>query len=548
MVAFVRDSNCILRCFKKDYTIILKIISQKTSAFGAAFVFCILNWKNFFKNQRFPLEKKKEIVYNKNRKRISNGESTPRKFQKEGRVCLFLVQRNGQKQTMLGNLKSRKVFFSGIGGVSMNALAILLKENGYEVCGSDRSSSVITDRLTEKGISVFIGQKAENITQDIGLVVRTAAVAMDAPEIVRALELSIPVMERSTLLGLVMKNYSERINVCGTHGKTTTTSMIGLCLMRAQKNPTVTVGGDFPQIDGNLLIGSKDYFVCEACEYVESFLEFFPSATILLNIEEDHLDYYKDICHIRSAFQKFVDKTEHIVVANADDENVKQLSFAGCKTVFYGTQNGDYVAKNIVCAKENTIYDVEYKGEIIARVELTVAGRHNVSNSLAVFALCRELGIDTAPVLDALKEFGGAKRRMEFKGTYKGIPVYDDYAHHPTEIQTTLSSIRQKEPNRLVMLFQPHTYTRTITLKDDFIRVLQGADLLYITDIYAAREKDTGVVHSRDLVEQIPGAIYTPTLSDAVTEIRNTLKEGDIFVTVGAGDVYRAGEDLLDKE
>ncbi len=462
---------------------------------------------------------------------------------KEGWVCLFLREKD--KKNMLGKLSNRKVFFSGIGGVSMNALAILLKENGYEVSGSDRSSSVVTDRLTEKGIPVFIGQKAENVTPDLGLVVRTAAVPMDAPEIVRAIELNIPVMERSTLLGLVMKNYMERINVCGTHGKTTTTSMMALALMRAGKEPTVTVGGDFPQIDGNLLLGKKDYFVCEACEYVESFLEFFPSATILLNIEEDHLDYYRDICHIRSAFQKFVDKTEHIVVANADDENVKLLSFDGCKTVLYGTTDGDYVAKNIVCNPKNTTYDVEYKGEIIAHVELTVAGRHNVSNSLAVFALCRELGVELEPVLEALREFGGAKRRMEYKGSYKGIPVYDDYAHHPTEIETTISSIRQKQPNRMVMLFQPHTYTRTITLKDDFIRVLKGADVLYITDIYAAREKDTGVVHSRDLVEQIPGAVYVPTLSDAVTELRNTLQEGDIFVTVGAGDVYKAGETLL---
>lgn len=449
---------------------------------------------------------------------------------------------------MLGNLNSRKVFFSGIGGVSMNALAILLQENGYQVCGSDRASSVITDRLIAKGIPVFIGQKAENITEDVGLLVRTAAVPMDAPEVVKAMELSIPVMERSTLLGIVMKNYRERINVCGTHGKTTTTSMMALALMKAGRLPTVTVGGDFPQIDGNLLLGSKDYFVCEACEYVESFLEFFPSATILLNIEEDHLDYYRDIAHIRSAFQKFIDKTERIVVANGDDENVRQLSFEGCRAVLFGTKNCDYVAKNIVCSPKSTTYEAEHNGEVIARVELTVPGRHNVLNSLSVLALCCELGIPLSPVLEALKEFCGAKRRMEEKGDYRGVPVYDDYAHHPTEIETTISSIRQKQPKRMVMLFQPHTYTRTLTLKDDFIRVLQGADVLYITDIYAAREKDTGVVHSRDLVEKIPGAVYVPTLSDAVTQLRNALQEGDIFVTVGAGDVYKAGEALLEKE
>ncbi len=428
----------------------------------------------------------------------------------------------------------------------MNALALILKENGYNVSGSDRSSSKITDRLVKAGISVFIGQKAENITPDIGLLVRTAAVPMDAPEVVRAMELGIPVMERSTLLGLVMKGYHERINVCGTHGKTTTTSMMALCLMKANKQPTVTVGGDFPQINGNLLLGTKDYFVCEACEYVESFLEFFPSSTILLNIEEDHLDYYRDIAHIRSAFQKFTDKTEHIVIANGDDENVRLLDFSGTKAVFYGVESGDYVAKNIVFYPDRTEYDATYHGEVLAHVVLTVAGAHNVSNSLAVFALCCELGIPKEPVLEALQEFGGAKRRMEYKGQYQTVPVYDDYAHHPTEIETTISSIRQKNPKRLVMLFQPHTYTRTKTLKDDFIRVLKNVDCLYIADIYAAREKDTGEISSRDLCDAIPDSHYTPALSDAVIALKADLQDGDIFVTVGAGDVFLAGEELLE--
>ena len=449
---------------------------------------------------------------------------------------------------MLGNLKSNKIFFSGIGGVSMNALAIILKEAGYEVLGSDRASSLVTDRLSAKGIDIFIGQKAENITPDIGLLVRTAAVPMDAPEVVRAMELGIGVMERCTLLGLVMKNYHERINVCGTHGKTTTTSMAALCLMRAGKLPTVTVGGDFPGIEGNLLLGSKDYFVCEACEYVESFLEFFPSATILLNIEEDHLDYYRDIAHIRSAFQKFVKKTEHLVVANGDDENVRLLDYEGTKTVFFGMESGDYLAKNIIYHETFTEYDVAYKGEILHHVKLRVAGRHNVLNSLSVYALCRELGVELEPVVKALYEFGGAKRRMEYKGQYEGVPVYDDYAHHPTEIETTVSSLRQKNPKRLVMLFQPHTYTRTKALKEEFIRVLKTVDLLLLLDIYAAREKDTGEISSRDIAQAVPGCLYTPTMADAKRELQNILQEGDIFVTVGAGDVYRVGEDLLSSQ
>ncbi len=449
--------------------------------------------------------------------------------------------------TMLGNLKSNQIFFSGIGGVSMNALALILKDAGYEVLGSDRSASAITDRLSEKGISVFIGQKAENITPDLGLVVRTAAVPMDAPEIVRATELGIPVMERCTLLGLVMKQYKNRINISGTHGKTTTTSMMALALMKANTQPTVTVGGDFPQIDGNLLLGEQDFFVCEACEYVESFLEFFPSATILLNIEEDHLDYYRDIAHIRSAFQKFVDKTEEIVVANADDENVKKLDFTNTRAVFFGIKSGDYRAENIRFYSDRTEYDLTFHGETLANVVLTVAGEHNVLNSLSVFALCRELGIPKEPVLEAIREFGGAKRRMEYKGQYKTVPVYDDYAHHPTEIKTTIASLRQKNPKRLVMLFQPHTYTRTKTLKEDFIRVLKDVDSLYLLDIYAAREKDTGEISSRDLAVNIPNCNYTPTMAEALQELRIHLSEGDVFVTVGAGDVFRVGEELIEK-
>ncbi|MBO5409548.1 MAG: UDP-N-acetylmuramate--L-alanine ligase [Clostridia bacterium] len=447
---------------------------------------------------------------------------------------------------MLGNLTSNKIFFSGIGGVSMNALALILQANGYQVTGSDRSASPITDRLVAAGIPVFIGQTAENITPDLGLVVRTAAVPMDAPEIVRAMELGIPVMERCTLLGIVMKNYQNRINVSGTHGKTTTTSMTALALMKAGVEPTVTVGGDFPQIDGNLLLGKRDYFVCEACEYVESFLEFFPSATILLNIEEDHLDYYRDIVHIRSAFQRFVEKTEQLMVANGDDPNVRLLDFTNTKTVFFGLESGDYLAKNVVFYPDRTEYDAVFHGEPLAHVVLTVPGAHNVLNSLAVFALCRELGLPKEPVLEALCEFGGAKRRMEYKGQYQSVPVYDDYAHHPTEIETTISSLRQKNPKRLVMLFQPHTYTRTKTLKDDFIRVLKEVDAVYLLDIYAAREKDTGEISSRDLAEQIPGCFYTPTMAEALRELEAALSPGDVFVTVGAGDVYRVGEALLE--
>ena len=447
----------------------------------------------------------------------------------------------------INDFKDKRVFFSGIGGVSMSSLAMILANNGFSVCGSDRTRSHITDKLTENGINVHYTQEASNIS-DIGLVVRTAAIANDNPEILRAAELNIPVMERCTLLGQVMKNYKERINIAGTHGKTTTTSMMALILMYAGVNPTITVGGDFDKIGGNLLIGGKDYFVCEACEYVESFLEFFPTSSIILNVEVDHLDYYRDLEHIKEAFKKFILKTDGIIMANGDDRNICDIS-AGItdkSIIMFGIKNGKYRAKNIVYNKSTTEYDLYCDTVFIGRITLKVAGEHSVYNSLAAAGLALELGIDISHIKSGLFDFTGAKRRMEFVGTLPdNILIYDDYAHHPTEIKTTISSIRQKNPKRLAALFQPHTYTRTRALKNEFIEVLKDVDRLYISDIYAAREKDTGDIHSNDLISNIDGAIYIDDLENAAKIIKQDLKSGDIFVTIGAGDVYKVGREIL---
>ena len=457
----------------------------------------------------------------------------------------------------INDFKNEKIFFSGIGGVSMSSLAMILKSNGFSVCGSDRASSHITDKLENSGIKVYLKQEAANISE-IGLVVRTAAVSDDNPEILRARELGIPVMERCTLLGQVMKNYKERINIAGTHGKTTTTSMMSLILMYAGVEPTIMVGGDFDKIGGNLLIGEKDYFVCEACEYVESFLEFFPTSSIILNIEADHLDYYRDIEHIKSAFSKFILRTDNIIMLNGDDANACDIIKAtkDKNIILFGIENGKYKAKNIIYNKSTTEYDLYCNNVFIGKITLKVAGEHSVYNSLAVSGLALELGIDISHIKSALFDFTGAKRRMELVGSLRdgillrdGISIYDDYAHHPTEIQTTISSIRQKNPKRLVVLFQPHTYTRTRALKQEFIDVLsKGIDKLYILDIYAAREKNTGDIHSNDLVSEIEGALYIKDLEDAAEIIKNELKDGDIFVTVGAGDVFKVGQSLLINE
>lgn len=445
--------------------------------------------------------------------------------------------------------KNKKVFFSGVGGVSMSSLALILNNNGFSVCGSDRSESENTKRLIEKGIPVIIGQRAENITDDIGLVVRTAAVSMDSEEMKKAAEKNIPVMERCTLLGLIMKAYENRFNISGTHGKTTTTSMVALILMYAGVKPTITVGGDFSKIGGNLLIGEKDYFVCEACEYVESFLEFFPSDTVILNIEEDHLDYYRDIEHIKSAFYKFAEKTERLVVINGDDPNATDVAsmLKDKKVVSFGINNGKYTAKNIKPERLITEYDLYCDNVFLAKITLKVSGMHNVLNSLGASALCLENGIDISYVKSALFDFGGADRRMQYKGEYNGADVYDDYAHHPTEIKTTILSARQKCPKRVVLLFQPHTYTRTVAFKDEFISVLSEADLVYIADIYAAREKNPGNVSSESIAVGIKNSVYAGSLENAYKLVKNELKKGDMFITVGAGDVCKVAEMLTSK-
>lgn len=431
----------------------------------------------------------------------------------------------------------------------MSSLALILNNNGFSVYGSDRSESENTKRLIEKGIPVIIGQRAENITDDIGLVVRTAAVSMDSEEMKKAAEKNIPVMERCTLLGLIMKAYEKRFNISGTHGKTTTTSMVALILMHAGVKPTITVGGDFSEIGGNLLIGEKDYFVCEACEYVESFLEFFPSDTVILNIEEDHLDYYRDIEHIKSAFYKFAEKTERLVVINGDDPNATDVAsmLKDKKVVSFGINNGKYTAKNIKPERLITEYDLYCDNVFLAKITLKVSGMHNVLNSLAASALCLENGIDISYVKSALFDFGGADRRMQYKGDYNGADVYDDYAHHPTEIKTTILSARQKCPKRVVLLFQPHTYTRTVAFKDEFINVLSEADLVYIADIYAAREKNPGNVSSESIAVGIKNSVYAGSLENAYKLVKNELKKGDMFITVGAGDVCKVAEMLTSK-
>ena len=449
---------------------------------------------------------------------------------------------------------SLKVHFIGIGGVSMSALAEMLKTNGYTVTGSDIKESEAVKRLKNNGIEVYIGQCAENIKNNPGLnlVCYTAAIAKDNPELLEAQKEGLFCVERCDLLGAVMKNYKFPVNVSGTHGKTTTTSMISSVLMDAGVNPTISVGGDYKKIGGNLRLGGNDYFVCEACEYVESFLSFYPFISIILNIELDHVDYFKDIEHIRQAFLKFANRTHEkgFVVLNSEDENCLLIKDKIERKVYtFGfTDSADCYAKNISYKNGRPVFDVYYNNELLGSIELSVYGKHNVLNALSVILSSLKMGISFEIIKKGVEDFSGANRRFEFKGTYNGAEIIDDYAHHPTELETTLSSAENKNAKRTFIVFQPHTYTRTRELLSDFVNVLKKAPELIVIDIYPAREKDPGNISSKDITDKISGSRYIPSQEEAITFLKGELKEGDLIITVGAGDVFKIGEALAGED
>jgi UDP-N-acetylmuramate--alanine ligase len=452
--------------------------------------------------------------------------------------------------------KGSKVHFIGIGGISMSALAVILKNDGYSVRGSDFKLSSMTEELESKGISVAIGHNAENIS-GVGLVVYTAAISSDNPELVRARELGITTIERATLLGALMKRYKNPIAVSGTHGKTTTTSMLSHVLLEANVDPTILVGGVLPAIGSNMRDGAKDYLVMEACEYSGSFLKFFPRYSIILNIEEDHLDYFKDINDIVCCFKNFVDLVpeDGKIIANFDDEEVRiATENAAAEVASYGIKSADaaFRAENISFDDMGYgSFNVVYNNEFFAEIKLSVPGMHNVSNSLAVIACAHLLGINCEDIKKGLASFTGTNRRFEKKGTVNGAFIIDDYAHHPTEIRATLSAARAAAKNGEVWcVFQPHTYTRAYKLKDEFAKSFSDCEHVILSDIYAAREKDTGLIHSIDLAEAVAeesnNAIYIKGFDAIAKYLRQNVKEGDIVLTMGAGDIFKIGEMLAE--
>lgn len=450
--------------------------------------------------------------------------------------------------------KPLHIHFIGIGGISMSGLAEILLEEGFTVSGSDAKQSPLTDMLIQKGASVFYGQRADNITDTTEVVVYTAAVHEDNPEYCEAVCRNLPMLSRAELLGQLMTNYETPICVSGTHGKTTSTSMLSHILLAAEADPTISVGGILKAIGGNIRVGQSEIFVTEACEYTNSFLHFFPKIGIILNIEEDHMDFFKDLDDIRSSFHRFAMllPEDGTLIINGEIENYKEIAH-GCpgKVLTFGMHpEFDYYAKAIEHnADGNISFILVAKGEEIGRIQMSVPGIHNISNALSAIAAADLLHIPFETVKSGLLSFHGTARRFEYKGTRDGVTIIDDYAHHPTEIRATLTAAENYPHKELWCVFQPHTYTRTKAFFHEFAEALSSANHVVLADIYAARESDDLGISSAQLAEEIEktgcDVHYLPSFEAIESFLIDNCKSGDLLITMGAGDVVNIGENLL---
>ena len=451
--------------------------------------------------------------------------------------------------------KPVNIHFIGIGGISMSGLAEILLDRGFKISGSDKNKSALTAHLENKGALIFYGQKAENIPADCDVVVYTAAIHPDNPELEAATKRGLPLLTRAELLGELMNNYKYSIAVSGTHGKTTTTSMLSHVLLAAADDPTITVGGILPAINGNIRVGASEYFLTEACEYTNSFLHFYPKYSIILNIEEDHLDFFKDLDDIRHSFHKFACNTADngVLILNGTiqnpDEITKDLT---CKVVTYGVTGSETYYASDITYNEKGCASFQANGARHAfHVMLNVPGSHNVQNAMAAIAFALEAGLDESIIIRGLQSFGGTKRRFEIKGHLGDITVVDDYAHHPTEIAATLTAAQNYPHNRIVCVFQPHTYTRTKAFWNDFVQALSKADVVVMADVYAARETDTLGISSENLAAEIAKtgteSYYFPSFDEIENFLLKICMNNDLLITMGAGDVYKIGENLLGK-
>ena len=439
-----------------------------------------------------------------------------------------------------------RAHFIGIGGISMSGLAEILLERGFTVSGSDSKGSPLTEKLASQGATIYIGQRAENITPDIDIIIYSAAIHPDNPEFAAAKETGKPMLSRASLLGQLMKNYRHAIAVAGTHGKTTTTSMISHILLEANADPTISVGGILPVIGGNIRVGHSDTFLTEACEYTNSFLEFAPTIGIILNIDADHLDFFKDLDDIAASFKRFARliPDDGALIISKDTAKFDTVTEGlTCPVITYSAEkDADYTAKDLVFDdKGRGSFTCVFKGEELFTIKLGVPGKHNVSNALSAVAAARFAGICDEAIINGLAAFTGTKRRFESMGTWNGVELIDDYAHHPTEINATLDTAKKRVKGDLWVIFQSHTYSRTKALLNEFAEALSVADHVLLPDIYPARETDDLGISSGDIASLLEekgcDARYIPKFEDIVNYIPGHLKEGDMLITMGAGNV-----------
>ena len=446
------------------------------------------------------------------------------------------------------------IHFIGIGGISMSGLAEILLEEGFTVSGSDSKESPLTKKLESEGAIIHYGQCAENISDGIDCVVYTAAINKANPELMEAVARKIPMLTRAELLGQLMKNYKTPIAVSGTHGKTTTTSMISHILLAADLDPTISVGGILKAIGGNIRVGKSETFITEACEYTNSFLHFYPKISVILNIEEDHLDFFKDLEDIRHSFHQFAAllPSDGTLIINGDIDNYQEIyDSLDCNVITYGSSDMlDYSASNITYDEKGLVaFDLIKNGKVVDHIQLSVTGDHNVSNALASIATAELLQIPMETIKKGILSFSGTDRRFEYKGTFNGVTVVDDYAHHPTEIAATLTAARNYPHGRIICVFQPHTYTRTKAFWNQFSDALTLADVVVLADVYAARETDTLGIHCEDLADDIrrkgTESYYFPSFDAIENFLLETCTDNDLILTMGAGDIYQVGEHLL---
>ncbi len=454
---------------------------------------------------------------------------------------------------MLENI--RKLHFVGIGGVGMSAIAEVMLDKGYEISGSDLSDSEVVQKLRAKGATVYKGHDSTNV-EGKDAIVLSSAIHQDNPELVQAKKLGLKIFHRSDILAFLL-NAAKGIAVAGAHGKTTTSSMISVVLEHAGIDPTILIGGFVDYLNGNAKLGKSDYLVAEADESDGSFLKFYPHIAVVTNIEDDHMDHYGSMENIIKAFIQFIqnlDKENGLAVLCFDNENIRNITKQiDRQYISYALEHeADYTATDIVTDGPQTTFTVVYKGEKLGAVTLNIPGRHNVLNALATIAVCHKLGLSIKTIAEGFTVFSGTKRRFQTKFRNEDVWIVDDYAHHPTEIQTTIKAAKQTEPKRLIVAFQPHRYTRTQLLRKEFGSCFKGADMLILTDIYAASEKPIPGISGKTIVEEVKmqtgvDAVYIEKLADIAPWLEKNKQKGDLIITMGAGNIYTVGETLADE-